>query len=117
MNLGMLLMDFDTFCADSETIWNVVGWIFTVFKIVIPILLIILGSIDFGKAVVAQKDDEIKSAAKSFAFRAVAAIVIFILPSVITMIINWALDISGTEMDYQGCTNCVIHPGSGCSNK
>lgn len=106
----MLLMDFENFCADSTTIWSVVGWFLTIFKIVIPIILIVMGSIDFGKAVVAQKDDEIKKSSKSLAMRAVAAIIIFILPSVIMMLINWAMDVSGTDMDYETCTDCVIHP-------
>ena len=87
----------------------------TIFKIVIPILLIVMGSLDFGKAVVAQKDDEIKKASKSLAMRAVAAVIIFILPSVIMMVINWAMDISGTDMDYETCTDCVMHP-SECGN-
>ena len=111
----MLLMDFENFCSDSTTIWAVVGWLMTIFKIVIPILLIVMGSLDFGKAVVAQKDDEIKKASKSLAMRAVAAVIIFILPSVIMMVINWAMDISGTDMDYETCTDCVMHP-SECGN-
>ena len=106
----MLLMDFETFCADSTTIWAVVGWVLTIFKIVIPILLIVLGSIDFGKAVVASKDDEIKKASKQLGIRAAAALIIFILPSIIVMLMNWIMDISDTEMDYQTCTECVIHP-------
>ena len=78
----MLLMDFENFCADSTTIWSVV----------------------------AQKDDEIKKSSKSLAMRAAAAVIIFILPSVIMMVINWAMDVSGTDMDYETCTDCVIHP-------
>ena len=36
----MLLMDFENFCSESATIWKLVGWVFMVFKIVIPLLLI-----------------------------------------------------------------------------
>ena len=106
----MLLMDFESFCSDSTAIWSVVGWMLMIFKIVIPILMIIFGSIDFGKAVVAQKDDEIKKAGKQLALRAAAAVIIFILPTVVLMVINWAMDISDTDMDYETCTDCVLHP-------
>ena len=108
----MLLMDFEDFCAQSTTIWSVVGWILTIFKIVIPILLIVMGSLDFGKAVVSQEDGEIKKAGKSLAFRAVAALIIFILPSVVTMVIEWAMEVSGTEMDYETCLDCVKSPSN-----
>ena len=111
----MLLMDFENFCAESTTIWSIVGWVLTIFKIIIPILLIVLGSLDFGKAVVNQADEEIKKAGKSLAFRAVAALIIFILPSVVAMVIEWAMDVSGTEMDYETCLDCVKSP-SQCGN-
>lgn len=107
----MLLMAFDNFCNDSTTIWGIVGWVMTIFKIVVPILLIIFGSLDFGKAVVAQKDDEIKKASKSLAMRAAAALIIFLLPSIITMLIGWVLEVSNsTDVDYDVCINCVNHP-------
>ena len=113
----MLLMDFESFCSDSTAIWSVVGWLLTIFKIVIPILMIIFGSIDFGRAVVAQKDDEIKKAGKQLAIRAVAGLIIFILPSVIKMVIGWALDISNTEMNYEQCLECAVSPNSAeCKN-
>ena len=109
-NLGMMLMDFETFCADSTTIWAVVGWVMNIFKIIIPILLIIFGSIDFGKAVVGSDDKEIKKAAKQLGFRAAAALVIFILPSLIVMLFGWILEVSNSDVDYEKCVECVNSP-------
>ena len=108
----MLLLDFENFCSESALIWQIVGWLLTIFKIVIPVLLIILGSIDFGKAVIAGKDDEIKKQSKSLAFRAVAAVIIFILPSIVKMVFNWVMEFSGTELDYAVCSDCVVNPSS-----
>ena len=70
----MLLADVD-FCASTAKIWQLVGNVLLVFKIVIPILLIIWGMMDLGKAVVAAKDDEIKKATKSLAMRIIAGII------------------------------------------
>lgn len=107
----MLLMSFDTFCKDSALVWQVVGYVLMVFKIVIPLLIIILGSIDLGKAVMSGKQDDIKNNAKSLGFRAAAAVLIFILPSLVGMVFNWIMDFSGTDLDYENCSRCVVSPG------
>ena len=52
------------FCASTANIWQLIGYVLLVFKIVIPILLIVFGMLDLGKAVVASKDDEIKKSIK-----------------------------------------------------
>ena len=46
-------------CTDPEfaPIWNVVGIVINIIWIGVPILLIVLGSIDLGKAVISSKED------------------------------------------------------------
>ena len=56
----LLLETAQSFCSDTKDIWQFVGTIVTIFKIVIPVLIIILGSVDLGKAVVAGKEEDIK---------------------------------------------------------
>ena len=73
----MKLLAAVNFCSKTKSVWVLVGKLLSVFKIVIPLLIIIFGMIDLGKAVVASKDDEIKKAAKSLGFRALAGILIF----------------------------------------
>ena len=46
-------------------LWNVVGTVINIIWIGVPILLIILGSIDLGKAVISSKEDEVKKAKKA----------------------------------------------------
>ena len=53
--------------------------IITAVKIIIPILLILFGMLDVGKSVVAGKPEEITKNIKSFAFRALAAVLIFFI--------------------------------------
>lgn len=100
------------FCNASADIWQVVGWILLIFKIVIPIILIILGMIDLGKAVVASKDDEIKKAVKSLAMRGIAAVVIFFVPTIIGLIMGLVgnFSSSGAEDDYNVCKKCITNP-------
>ena len=56
--MGITPGDYNSgFCANTANIWQIVGIILLVVKIVIPILLIIWGMLDLGKAVVAANDD------------------------------------------------------------
>mgnify|MGYP007083135412 CR=1 FL=1 len=67
-------MDAGTFCGNLQGLLTLIGYVITAFKIVIPMLLIVFGMMDVGKAVVGSKDDEIKKSLKSFAMRAMAAV-------------------------------------------
>ena len=100
------------FCSETKDVWSVVGKILGVFKIVIPLLIIIFGMIDLGKAVVASKDDEIKKAVKSLAMRGIAAIIIFFIPTIIGLIMGLVgnFSSSGAEADYNVCKKCITNP-------
>ena len=76
------------FCAKTANIWQIVGYVLLIFRIAIPILLIVFGAIDLGKAVIASKEDEIKKATGSLVRRAIAAVVIFLLPTIVTFLIG-----------------------------
>lgn len=108
MNIGTA----SGFCAESAGIWQVVGYLLLVFKIVIPIILIILGMIDLGKAVVASKDDEIKKSMKSLMWRAIAAIAIFFIPTIIGIVMGLVSNFStsGAKDDYNVCKTCITNP-------
>lgn len=103
------------FCAQSANIWQVVGYVLLIFKIVIPILVIILGMIDLGKAVVASKDDEIKKSIKSLMWRAIAAVVIFFVPTLISLIMGLVSNFSasGAQKDFEICRACITNPRKG----
>ena len=61
-----------------------------VFKIIVPVLLLVLGSIDFVRAIFAQDDGEIKKAQSKFIKRLIIAVVIFLIPSVLKVILGIA---------------------------
>ena len=104
------------FCTETKEIWVFLGNILNVVKIVIPILILAFGCIDFGKAVVASKDDEIKKALKSLMFRILAGAVIFFIPVIIKFAFSLVDSFSGDiEKDYNICVSCLTGPGSsGC---
>ena len=107
--------EFDGFCVNTANIWQVVGYILLVVKIVIPILLIVWGMLDLGKAVVAAKDDEIKKATKSLAMRAISAVLIFFIPTIVNVVLGIVSNFSesGAQDDWQVCRTCITNPGDG----
>ena len=102
------------FCAGTARVWQLVGRILFMFKIVIPILILIFGMIDLGKAVVASKDDEIKKAAKSLGMRALAGVLIFFVPTLVGFVFTLVDSFGDVESDYDICATCITSPGS-CS--
>ncbi len=69
--------------------------IIPIIQIGIPIILIILGMFDLGKAVIASKEDEIKSAQKLLIKRAIYAVAIFFVVLIITAVFNLVGSTSG----------------------
>ncbi len=77
-------------CSDQEliTILSVVRFVINLITWAIPIILIVLGVVDLSKAVLASKEDEIKKAQKMFVTRLIYAVVIFLVPTIVTLIFN-----------------------------
>lgn len=101
------------FCAQTANLWQIAGYVLLVFKIVIPLLLIIFGMIDLGKAVIASKEDEIKKATSSLVRRAIAAVIIFLLPTIITFMMSIISDFdknSDVKDDFAVCRACISNP-------
>ena len=94
----------------SGTIPYVVHTIVIIIKIVVPVLLVIFGSIDFLKAVIAQKEDEIKKGQQTFIKRLIAAVIVFFVVQIVQLIISFA---SGDDTDITNCFDCFVN-GNGC---
>lgn len=106
------------FCTATSEIWQLVGNVVTIFKIVIPVILILFGCMDLGKAIVSSDDKEISKSATKLAKRAAAGILIFFIPT----IVNYVFEVVGQfdadeEADYQVCSACVANPsGDKCKD-
>lgn len=98
-------------CTRLKSPLMFIGHMVVIFKIVIPILLIIFGAIDFFRSVTSGKEDELKKSAKSFAFRAIAAVIIFFLPTIVSFIFSFIDSWAGIEGDFNACQKCVFRVG------
>ena len=76
-------------------------------QIGIPIILIILGMLDLGKAVMASKEDEIKSAQKLLIKRVSYAVAIFFVVLMVKLVFNLVANNSeGAASEATNWTQC-----------
>ena len=80
--------------TDLLSIIGIAKTVLRVLQIGIPIILLIFGTIDMGKAVMAGDEKEIKAATNILIKRAVAAVIVFLLFMVVSVITGW---VGGTE--------------------
>ena len=76
--------------------------IIPIIQIGIPIILIILGMLDLGKAVVASKEDEIKAAQKLLIKRAIYAVAIFFVVLAVNLVFGLLSSADETENGEYG---------------
>ena len=101
----------ESFCnSEVQGVFTTLGWIFFFLKILIPIILIVFGCIDLGKAVISSKDDEIKKSTKKLVVRAIAGIVIFFVPTLLNFVVELASEDNLYNGSFATCTYCMLEP-------
>jgi len=85
--------------AELAKLFEFVNSLLNLIKIAIPILLLIVGSIDLGKAVVAGEEKEIKAAQGMLVKRTMAAVAVFFVGTIV------ALAMSLVNEDWEDCLN------------
>ena len=79
----------------------------TAIKVVVPILLVIFGSLDLLKGVTAGKEDEIKKGQQIFIKRLIAGVLVFFVFTIVQLIVSFA---AGDEsQNISSCINCFIN--------
>lgn len=90
---------------------NIVFLVVRGIQVFVPILLIIWGMLDLGKAVMAQKDDEIKKGQQTFLKRLVAAVLVFFVIAITRLVIGlFAPENGGSGSgSLLGCMNAILN--------
>lgn len=82
-----------------------IAFIVKLIQFAVPILLIIWGMLDLGKAVMAQKEDEIKKGQNTFIKRLIAAIIVFFIVSIVKLVIG----LFAGNSDITNCLTAVLN--------
>lgn len=102
-----------TFCEENRVlkVFQILGYVIFGAKVVVPLILLILGTIDFAKAVISSSEKAPQEALKSFGLRIVAAIIVFLIPTFLEFLISLVNEASETFKEKnENCTNCLFNP-------
>ncbi len=92
-------------CGGLESLVKLIYKVLTIFWIIIPIGLIVFGTIDLGKAVIASDEKEVKAAQKRLISRFIYAALVFFVPIIVTAIMGVITD-SNTGTNTTSWDNC-----------
>lgn len=103
------LLDMNTvdFCTDTKEIWKFIGNIVKILQIAIPIIIILLATIDLGKAVISGDEKNIKAAQKALISRIIYGVAIFFVVTIIQVIFGL---VGNADIGNQ-CFKCVSLQG------
>ncbi len=116
MSMSILL---GSICGELTSPLRFIGIFITAFKIIIPLIIIVLGIFDLGRAAISSKPDEIKDKAVGLLWRLVGGVVIFFLPSIILafmgLVAGFAEEKGNSDIEFDTCRTCLLNP-SQCSS-
>lgn len=105
------------FCEEAGSVWYTLGMFMLVFKVVIPVLLIVFGMVDLGKAVISSDDKAVSKAAKTLLNRVIAGVCIFFIPTIVGLVFKMVGAFGEVKNQYDYCAACVSNPtGDKCSS-
>lgn len=89
------------FVSDNDKIVGIIRLVYNAIKIGVPIILIIVGMFDMGKAITQQKEDEIKKAQSLLVKKAIAALIVFLMFALVQLVVSLVAS------DKDSVINCV----------
>ena len=88
---------------------SIIHYIYLAIQVVVPILLIIFGMIELAKALVSQKEDEIKKAQGSFLKKLIVAVIVFLTFSIVKLVFDFANSGNTDATNIWNCVNQIIN--------
>ncbi len=108
-----------SFCKQEGIIRivRIAGTVKNIMKILVPVLLIVMASIDIGKALLSGDEKDMKEATTLMVKRLIAGLIVFFIPTIVDVILNNISNYSTsdyayskTKGDYVICTKCFSSP-------
>ena len=104
----------DNFCSEEKVVKTLkaLGNILTIAKLVIPILIIIMGTWDFFKAVTGADESgkTLKKKTTTLLYRIGAGVFIFFIPTLTNAFFNGLVYYKVISDDVNQCQNCLLNP-------
>lgn len=107
-------IDYNSLCENRsiKQTMKLIGYLVQVIRWIVPLIIIVLGMIDFGKATIESDDKALNKATASLIRRIVAGLVVFFIPTIILAILN-AIEVTKgiedeTNSQFGACTKCIF---------
>ena len=99
-----MLDEVSNFCTETQKVWALIGSVIRILQIAVPIIIILLGTIDLGKAVMAGDDKVIKESQKMFLTRLIYGVIVFFVIFIVRAVFSIVGDNNATS---SACWNAV----------
>lgn len=86
--------------ATMKDVMAVIKLLMNIICIIVPIIMIIMGTMDLFKAVTAGKDDDIKKKQQTLIKRIIAGVIVFLVPTIVSLLTG----LIGVE-EWKDCWN------------
>ena len=97
-------------CQNTASFWHLLGIFIIVLKILIPIIIIITGTIPVFNVLIKGNAEEAKKAGITLIKKIIAGIIIFFIPTAIDSLIQLLTNNNLIEDDTQICSACLYTP-------
>ena len=108
--MDLLLIGATDACGGLLPLVRLIYKVLTIFWIIIPIGLIVFGTIDLGKAVISSDEKEVKAAQKRLISRFIYAALVFFVPMIVMAIMDVVGEskVTGVKTNsWYGCWTAV----------
>ena len=85
---------------------NILHSVVSLIQFGVPILLIVFGMLDLGKAVMAGKEDEMKKAQGTLIRRVIYAVAVFLVVTLVTFVMGIVSDANAKDADTTSWIEC-----------
>lgn len=107
-------LDYGDLCANEgiKDSFVIIGRVIQIIKWIVPFIIIILGMIDFGKAITSDDEKATNKALTALVKRLLSGVIIFFIPTIVLAILNLVDLTKGIENStrFGGCTRCLFNP-------
>ncbi len=108
------IVSVDVCSSDSGVlkVFQVIGYVIYIIKILVPTIIILLGMIEFGKATITKDEKAIFLAANSLMNKVIIGVLVFMVPTLLNALLNLVDGALETKNAYKACTVCALTPFS-----
>ena len=93
--------------------FKIIYLLLNIIRVLVPVIIIIIGTKDLMNAVLQSNTDEMKKAPSIFIKRLIAGLIIFLIPSLLDTVFNMVASYENNPTEFAGCSVCLTN-GNDC---